>query len=220
MATTTISIDWPAIHAAATLCDAARRGTTIGNIHGVADVFGGSYFGANYERRGLAGLVALASSADTLAEQAWTIVHSGRRDIETALVVRDTDSGAWWCAMPDGSDRRASSRRGARWMATRHGGTSIRRPDGRDSHARRAHVVSRIRAAVEVAICIDALRRLLAATGVIEYRPAHQIAGVADGRINLIGLRWLGGAITESDTPPTIAEARAVVAALDAQVQS
>lgn len=208
-----IECDWAAIHAAAHLCDAARRGTTIGRIN-VADVFGGTYFSDYYERRSVAGLVALARAADQLADQAWLIVHSGSRDLEQAAKVLDSDSGHWWCLMPDGSSRLARSRRGARAMATRHGGTAKFTPDGRDAAKRRAHVVTRIRAAVEVAIHVDALRRLLAAAGVIKYRPEQQCCGVDNGHVHLTGIRWLRGEVQESDTPPTIQEARAVAASL------
>lgn len=213
MTTLTLTVDWPSIHAAAHLCDAARYGTTIGRV-GAIDVFGGSYIASDYERRGLAGLVAIARAADALADQAWLIVHSGSRDLDEASTVRGGDSGNWWCVLDDGSERLSRSRRGARWMATRRGGEAVFVPDGRDAAKRRAHVVTRIRAAVEVAIHVDALRRLLAATGVIEYRPAQKCCGVDDGRIHLTGIRWLRGETQERDTPPTIQEARAAVAAL------
>lgn len=212
--TYTATTDWTAIHAAAHLCDAARRGTVIGRIDGIADVFGGYYHAAYYESRGLAGLVDLAGSADHLATQAWAVVHSGHLDLAAAAVVRADDSGPWCCTMPDGAVRRAHSRRGARWMATRHGGTAARIADGTDAGKRRAAVAGQIRAAVEVAIHVDALRRLLAAAGVIEYRPAQTICGVEDGRVHLAGIRWLRGDRLESNTPPTVEEARAVVASL------
>lgn len=60
----TCTVDWARIHAACTAVDHARRAGLPAHYRecgydGVCDAFGGSYYGAEYERRGLAGLAAI-----------------------------------------------------------------------------------------------------------------------------------------------------------------
>lgn len=88
-----VSVDWPRIHDAARAVDQARSGTRIGS-DGISDAFGGTYSAAAYERRGLAGLRALANGADSIRRGAWSAIHAavrggreGRRTAQAACRV-------------------------------------------------------------------------------------------------------------------------------------
>lgn len=81
----TVTIDWERLHKAAEACDKARRGSRIGSIDGVCDVFGGTYPRHYFEGQGLAGVVKLSKAADTLAHQAWEQVHRASRELEKKI---------------------------------------------------------------------------------------------------------------------------------------
>lgn len=90
-----VSIDWPAIHAAAAAVDRARRAKEITIGHsGITDVFGGAYSPTHFEALGLMGLVKLVHASDAIAKHAWTVIHGAHsaatRNRETAIAAART----------------------------------------------------------------------------------------------------------------------------------
>lgn len=85
------NIDWPALHAAFTALDKARRMTakTIGH-DGISDAFGGSYYGPSYEAAGLQGAVRMLNALAKITDAAWHIVHSGMK-CATSNPIEHTD---------------------------------------------------------------------------------------------------------------------------------
>jgi hypothetical protein len=103
-----IELDWPALHAAAIVVDAARLPVTPAGPYrycyerrfgydGITDAFGGSYFPQHYQERGLAGVCALLAGAQQVRMDAWNALHRSRHEqhgtalarsaIQTALAV-------------------------------------------------------------------------------------------------------------------------------------
>lgn len=70
--TYSVSVDWPAIHAACKAVDAVRSNIGRG---AVSDVFGGSYRGYSWEGRGLFGLVDLVRAESDMRREAWEQIH-------------------------------------------------------------------------------------------------------------------------------------------------
>lgn len=187
--THTVTIDWAAIHAAATAVDEARQGTDLGRV-GVADTFGGTYFGAHYERQGLTGVVQLLVSAKSVQSTVWTTVHGAARAYEAALAaVGDRP------VRPFRGLRREHARRVTEWEQRR---------------ASAERVITVTRAAVRVAFALDQLFSTLAATGVCEDNRGL-IARTNGDRIMLTGLAWLAGKNSENspDGGCSLAAARA-----------
>lgn len=197
MTTITITINWPAIHAAIAAVDRARVDARckLGRI-GAADVFGGAYYPSHYESQGLAGLVRLSGALDRLADEAWQIVHAASRVADGAVPLAAGPTMIAWWSRVDNVERRHPTRRAARDYARRHGGTWQRRdvpPHASEAmrEAARAPVIERARLATRVAIAVARAKALLAETGVRKH-PENEIAGTGGG-YGLCGLGWLAG---------------------------
>lgn len=205
-----VTIDWPAIHAAAAAVDRVRG--ALGR-DGVVDAFGGSYSPSYYERRGLAGLAMVAAAASSIRTAAWLAIHGASRAVREAAAVRPEDGHlAHWAVGAAGrSDVLCRSQRGARWRAARYGGRAVTLRVGVElaGLARAQRVVDLARAATATAIALHDLYAALAATGIVEYRPASEICGCTDV-IGVTGLRWLAGQECEA-RPVSVAAARAFV---------
>ena len=215
--TITTVVPWPTIHDAARALDAVRG--RIGRS-GVSDAFGGSYFGGDYEARGIAGLAMIARATDSIATAAWQIVHDARANLDHAVMLdlHDVTIGDWYHVAPSGDRLLCVSRRAARWRAT-HGGGTVEREDrvvriprvGRVERRRRAEdIMAGVREAVRAAIALHDLRTVLAATGIIEYR-GNVICGRAGSVVHLQGLAWLRGE-TDDSGEVSIEDARAFLA--------
>jgi hypothetical protein len=74
-----ITIDWPAIHAAALVVDAERHAMGCLGYDGISDAFGGAYFPPSYEDSGLAGVVRILAAAQRIRAAAWEVVHRAHR---------------------------------------------------------------------------------------------------------------------------------------------
>lgn len=201
-----ISVDWPSIHAAATAVDIARRGAPNGLRVGATDPFGGTYFGPWYERAGLVGLISIARAADALVDRAWEIMRTARETVALLAAERAEDArlGDWACVLPSGEIRRGrwGSHRGARWMATRHGGRVVRLADPMLGLARKRDYVDQLRSVVVFLVAVHDLRVLLRDVGVIAYDPNAQIGGVSERGLMVQGLRWLDGQPSDDGVVP------------------
>ncbi len=77
-----VAIPWYAIHTAAEAVDRARQTvppTLPFGFDGVADAFGGTYYGSRYQEEHLAGVVRILIAANTIREDVWKCIHSGHR---------------------------------------------------------------------------------------------------------------------------------------------
>ena len=81
MQTFTITLSWDKLHELFTRLDTLRRPLGLGTFDLHFDVFGGTYYGPEYERRGLPGLVGLSTSLDRLAQEVWKKIHGLSREV-------------------------------------------------------------------------------------------------------------------------------------------
>jgi hypothetical protein len=233
--TYTTTIDWPALHAAMTELDEARRsapGLCLGH-DGVSDALGGTYYGPEFERQGVAGLASLRTALSTITQAAWTYTH----DLSVILARRTAGlERDGWCAhyahgatMPlarqvDGSAIVFRSERAALAYAQAHTpkavwalhlhearGYAMAAADVRAYIE--AEIIEEARACVRTMLAARPVFDLLCAAGLTSARgPENHIpAGYDDHGVHLTGLRWLAGKQQEHHRIPVEA-ARAFAA--------
>lgn len=206
-----LTFDWEKVHETMSEVDKARgRGWGIIGRDGCFDVFGGSYFGYHYERRGFPGLLALYHACEKMRNQVWDIVHGGKKSLDEALQPTDLDTRIvyWSTGFYDREPKKHQTHRGAAWRATRFNGVVVKEKEIIQSKIdeRVIGIKMRIRSAIKTAIALDKAFRLFKEIGICEYS-SLTICAVHDGRINLCGIRWLAGERKEPDIPPTVDEA-------------
>jgi hypothetical protein len=207
----TITINWTAIHAAASALDRARRSgpnKVIGD-DGVFDAFGGSYYGYHYEAAGLNGLHRIQRALNHITQDAWDAIHRAAHNVREAGR-RRTEDGYYdqWIELldddgepvldDDGEPKRTCVRRWSRIVAARK------------TQQRVEKEIAQAQAAVRTMLAARPLYDLMRETGIVTTEPEQCItAGCGARHINATGLRWLID--QREDTPTTIGQAQAFV---------
>ena len=93
------------------------------------------------------------------------------------------------------------TRRGAAWRASRYGGRTELRSSGRRAAERVQKVRQQTAAAIATALTIHPLMSALATTDAVDYQPSTEICGQDAGRVNIQGVAWLRGEVTDGGRP-------------------
>lgn len=89
MQTFTITFCWTTIHGLFTRLDGLRWPLKLGTFDLHYDVFGGTYHGPSYERKGLPGLIELSGGLDRLSQEVWKKIHALNRQVQAGALTRE-----------------------------------------------------------------------------------------------------------------------------------
>lgn len=203
----TITIDWPAIHAACASLDQARKGPVHVLGHGLYDAFGGTYFGHHYERLGIAGLVKISNALTMITEDAWRCIHRAKVNVDGAGRERIEDGRYTEQVLDDDGDVLRDPD-GEPVIRHRY---SFRRRRAKAAE-RRKIALKQVQTAVATMLAARPLYDLLQDAGVMTGSPDESITAAYgdNGLLNITGLRWLAGDAAER-SPISITVARAFV---------
>lgn len=198
---------WATIHEAASKLHAARRGETITlGDDGISDAFGGSYFAAHYEGRGLAGLFEVRRALERITQHAWALVH-GARDRVRAVEALQLSG---WIAyrhhgrhlVPVRGDHGNPQVFATRSAAVRVAGNGDRVRSGAQVERERIESIEdECRVAVRTMLAARALYDALVTAGACVETVNQISSGTCEGRVLLTGLRWLAGQRSETESP-------------------